>query len=105
MSHGIGRSGNLTEVQPKALGSSMLGSLANDFAHQTLKLLGISTCNYNVYFVGFTSCKAAIVVPLCTGMSLSLCMTTFRRQRPSARYVVWLRVDQKSCLKSIMHAG
>ena len=44
-------------------------------------------------------------MPLCTGMSLSLCMTSFRKQRPNAKYVVWSRIDQKSCFKSIYHAG
>ncbi|PAV70748.1 hypothetical protein WR25_05381 [Diploscapter pachys] len=93
LSHGVGRSGSLDEIQPKAIGSSMLACLANEFALHSLHVAGISTC------------KAAIVVPLCTGMSLSLCMTSFRKQRPNAKYVVWSRIDQKSCFKSIYHAG
>ncbi|VDL62049.1 unnamed protein product [Nippostrongylus brasiliensis] len=93
LSHGIGRSGNIADIQPKALGSSMLACLANEFALHALQEIGI------------TSCKAVVVVPLCTGMALSLCMGSWRRQRPSAKYVVWLRVDQKSCFKSIFHAG
>ena len=32
-------------------------------------------------------------------------MTSFRKQRPNAKYVVWSRIDQKSCFKSIYHAG
>ncbi|KAK6049909.1 putative O-phosphoseryl-tRNA(Sec) selenium transferase [Cooperia oncophora] len=38
-------------------------------------------------------------------MALSLCMGSWRRLRPEAKYVLWLRVDQKSCFKSIFHAG
>ncbi|KHJ91051.1 O-phosphoseryl-tRNA(Sec) selenium transferase [Oesophagostomum dentatum] len=38
-------------------------------------------------------------------MALSLCMGAWRKSRPHAKYVVWLRVDQKSCFKSILHAG
>ncbi|KAK6022183.1 putative O-phosphoseryl-tRNA(Sec) selenium transferase [Ostertagia ostertagi] len=79
LTHGIGRSGNIADIQPKALGSSMLACV--------------------------TSCKAALVVPICTGMALSLCMGSWRRLRPEAKYVLWLRVDQKSCFKSIFHAG
>ncbi|VDO92073.1 unnamed protein product [Heligmosomoides polygyrus] len=93
LSHGIGRSGNITDIQPKALGSSMLACLANEFALHAIQEIGV------------TACKAAVVVPICTGMALSLCMGSWRRLRPDAKYVVWLRVDQKSCFKSIFHAG
>ncbi|EYC39294.1 hypothetical protein Y032_0664g1317 [Ancylostoma ceylanicum] len=93
LSHGIGRSGNIGDIQPKALGSSMLACLANEFALHALQEIGVVTC------------KAALVVPLCTGMALSLCMGSWRKSRPMAKYVLWLRVDQKSCFKSILHAG
>ncbi|CAJ0590922.1 unnamed protein product [Cylicocyclus nassatus] len=93
LSHGIGRSGNIGDIQPKALGSSMLACLANEFALHALQEIGI------------VACKAALVVPLCTGMALSLCMGSWRKARPKAKYVVWLRVDQKSCFKCILHAG
>ncbi|KAJ1365288.1 O-phosphoseryl-tRNA(Sec) selenium transferase [Parelaphostrongylus tenuis] len=93
MSHGIGRSGNIMDLQPKAIGSSMLACLANEFALHVIQEIGV------------TACKAAIVVPMCTGMTLSLCMGSWRRSRPHAKYVLWLRVDQKSCFKSIFHAG
>uniref|UniRef100_A0A158P6F1 O-phosphoseryl-tRNA(Sec) selenium transferase n=1 Tax=Angiostrongylus cantonensis TaxID=6313 RepID=A0A158P6F1_ANGCA len=90
LSHGIGRSGNILDIQPKAIGSSMLACLANEFALHALQEIGMGT---------------AVVVPMCTGMTLSLCMGSWRKLRPHAKYVLWLRVDQKSCLKSIFHAG
>ncbi|CAB3397739.1 unnamed protein product [Caenorhabditis bovis] len=93
LAHGIGRSGNLLEIQPKALGSSMLACFANEFAMHSLQLLGLTTI------------RGCIVVPLCTGMSLSLCMSAWRKNRPNAKYVVFHRIDQKSSLKSIYHAG
>lgn len=71
----------------------MLACLANEFALHAIQEIGV------------TACKAAVVVPICTGMALSLCMGSWRRLRPDAKYVVWLRVDQKSCFKSIFHAG
>ncbi|KAK0423871.1 hypothetical protein QR680_008380 [Steinernema hermaphroditum] len=93
MSHGIGRSGNLTECQPKAQGSSMMAQIANEFALQTIKLMGVR------------SCKGALIVPMATGMALSLCLSSWRRSRPEAKYVIFSRIDQKSCFKSILFAG
>ncbi len=40
-SHGIGRSGDITEVQPKAVGSSIINKLANALALDALKLSGL----------------------------------------------------------------
>lgn len=91
--HGIGRSGDLTEVQPKAAGSSVMYQLTNALAKDALKTLGVQAV---------TSC---FVAPLATGMSLSLVFLTIRQQNPKARYIVWSRIDQKSCFKSITTAG
>ncbi|CAJ0577222.1 unnamed protein product, partial [Mesorhabditis spiculigera] len=93
LTHGIGRSGNLCEIQPKALGSSMLNCLANEFALHILHSIGLNCA------------RGALVVPVATGMALMLCMGSWRKARPNAKYVIWLRVDQKSCFKSILTAG
>ncbi|KAB7497499.1 O-phosphoseryl-tRNA(Sec) selenium transferase [Armadillidium nasatum] len=71
--HGIGRSGELTEVQPKA--------------------------------AGIRNCSDCILVPMATGMSLVLCLMTIRKERPNAKYVLWPRIDQKSCFKCIITSG
>lgn len=42
---------------------------------------------------------------MATGMSLVLTMLTFRTERPKSQYVIWSRIDQKSCIKSILTAG
>jgi len=55
--------------------------------------------------MSLTSMKKCLVMPVATGMTLSLCMMTLRTQRPAARYVVWSRIDQKSCFKSILTSG
>ena len=34
-----------------------------------------------------------------------LTLLAIRQQRPQARYVLWPRVDQKSCFKCIVSAG
>lgn len=44
------------------------------------------------------------LLPTCTGMSMTLGLLACKRP-PRARKVIWLRVDQKSCLKAITAAG
>ncbi len=54
----------------------------------------------------FRSCRDCFLVPMATGMALTLCLLALRRVRPpTAKYVVWSRIDQKSCFKSISCAG
>jgi len=93
LGHGIGRSGDICEVQPKAAGSSIINKLTNSMILDTLKLAGVSRV------------KQAFLVPTATGMALTLSMLYLRRKRPKARYVIWSRIDQKSCFKSILTAG
>ena len=40
LAHGIGRSGDITAVQPKAAGSSLLMKLTNSLALDVIKLSG-----------------------------------------------------------------
>jgi len=40
LGHGMGRSGDIAEIQPKAAGSSLVAKLANCFALDVLKLGG-----------------------------------------------------------------
>ncbi|KAI1732747.1 o-phosphoseryl-tRNA(Sec) selenium transferase, sepSecS domain-containing protein [Ditylenchus destructor] len=93
MSHGIGRSGSLCEVQPKALGSSMMAEIANGLALKVINEMGVP------------SCKRALVTPLATGMSMMLVLASWRQRNPKATHVIWSRIDQKSCFKCILAAG
>ena len=54
---------------------------------------------------GVRGAASCFVVPMATGMSLSLCFLTLRHRRPRARYIVWPRIDQKSCFKAMVTAG
>ncbi|KAF0992013.1 hypothetical protein HZS_3951, partial [Henneguya salminicola] len=92
LGHGIGRSGDLTEIQPKAAGSSLLYKLTNKLTSHALKLSKLQGVE-------------CLVVPMATGMTLALCIRTLAKQRDKARYVIWPRIDQKSCFKSILTAG
>ncbi|CAL1529704.1 unnamed protein product [Lymnaea stagnalis] len=91
--HGIGRSGDITAVQPKAAGSSVVMKVANNLVLDAIKLSGIH------------SAASCFVVPMATGMALVLCMLTMKLKRPNAKYVLWPRIDQKSCYKSMVTAG
>lgn len=93
-SHGIGRSGNLAEAQPKAIGSTILSNLTNELALDALRKIGL------------VSCQGCLVVPMATGMTLMLSLLHLKKSRPAgAKYVLWSRIDQKSCLKCILSAG
>ncbi|ALC45368.1 CG1427 [Drosophila busckii] len=91
--HGIGRSGDLLEAQPKAAGSTLLSNLTNALLLDLIRTLGV------------TSCAGCFLVPLATGMTLTLCLQALRKSRPAAKYVLWSRIDQKSCFKAIIAAG
>lgn len=91
--HGIGRSGEITAIQPKAAGSSVMMKLTNSLMLDVIKISGIQ------------SAASCFIVPMATGMSLSLCMLTFKQSRPNAKYVIWPRIDQKSCIKSMITSG
>jgi O-phosphoseryl-tRNA(Sec) selenium transferase len=93
LSHGIGRSGNISEQQPKAAGSSIIYKLTTYLASHALELAGL---NKPVH---------CLVLPFATGMTLTMCMLTMKKNKPLAKYVIWSRIDQKSCFKSIFTAG
>ena len=95
LSHGIGRSGEIAAVQPKAAGSSLISLLTNKLVKECLTSAGLSK----------ESVAEAIVLPFATGMSITFTLLTMKSTNPSARYVVWPRVDQKTCLKAIVAAG
>ena len=63
-----------------------------------LSLDFIQTC-------GITEVKDCIVLPLATGMSITMCLLSFHLKYPKATKVIWFRVDQKTCLKSILNTG
>lgn len=94
MSHGIGRSGNLTDAQPKAIGSTILNNLINELLRDVF------------HKIGLRNTKACLLVPMATGMTLMLVLLHVKSLRPAAaKYVLWSRIDQKSCLKCVLAAG
>lgn len=92
--HGIGRSGDLLDAQPKAAGSTLLSRLTNALILDLMQSVG-----------QLPSCAGCFLVPMCTGMTLTLCLQSLRKGRPRAKHVLWSRIDQKSCFKAITAAG
>ena len=106
LSHGMGRSGDITEPQPKAVGSSVLVKLT------LLLVLDIARRGSGLDAKG--PAAHGILLPLCTGMSMALVLSHLREAETSTststtqnnkNIVLWSRIDQKSCFKAIQSAG
>eukprot|EP00635_Sarcinochrysidales_sp_CCMP3193_P001000 CAMPEP_0118902776 /NCGR_PEP_ID=MMETSP1166-20130328/7917_1 /TAXON_ID=1104430 /ORGANISM="Chrysoreinhardia sp, Strain CCMP3193" /LENGTH=551 /DNA_ID=CAMNT_0006841991 /DNA_START=196 /DNA_END=1851 /DNA_ORIENTATION=+ len=104
LAHGVGRSGDIAAIQPKAAGSSLFAKLSNAMALDALQIAGL------------VEMKAAIVMPTATGLTLAICLLALRQKETQQQQqkkekkkkkdvVIWLRIDQKSCLKGIALAG
>lgn len=83
----------MTANQPKAAGSSLLLQLA-----RYLTVSALHELNYQ--FV-----SSVLLLPLATGMTISLALLTLAEMRPTRKYVLWSRIDQKTCLKAIITAN
>lgn len=99
LSHGMGRSGDITEPQPKAVGSSVLVKL-------TLLLL-LDVVRRGSGLDAKRSAAHGILLPMCTGMTMALVLSHLRESETdkSKNIVLWSRIDQKSCFKAIQSAG
>jgi len=106
--HGIGRSGDLLEPQPKAAGTSIMIQITY------LCLQSLLRKEAGLDFI--KSAKNVIVLPVCTGKSMEHALLWLTREKlkreraaqvppdSSSGVVLWCRIDQKSCLKSTMSA-
>jgi O-phospho-L-seryl-tRNASec:L-selenocysteinyl-tRNA synthase len=94
-SHGIGRSGSLTEIQPKAPGSTILYRITTKLLKSALKITGLRVGGLN----------ELLIMPVATGMAISFVLKAIALQRPKSRYVLMPRIDQKSCIKCVAAAN
>jgi O-phospho-L-seryl-tRNASec:L-selenocysteinyl-tRNA synthase len=103
LTHGIGRSGDVSAEQPKAIGSSILAKVTNILITDALKISGLKSIDTN----------STLLLPLCTGMSLSQVFQALRihlreekeKENVDKTRIVWTRLDQKTCIKSIQASG
>lgn len=124
LGHGIGRSGDVMEAQPKAVGSSALLRLTLrltlDAVRRGAGLDGTVGKGDNQ-----PSGPAAFgtLLPVCTGMTMALVLSGLRDRAQrlnntsasvdnecnndivERNIVLWSRIDQKSCYKAILTAG
>lgn len=114
LAHGMGRSGDITEPQPKAAGSSVLVQLALLLTLDALRRgSGLDGTKNKGMNNGGGPAAHGILLPLCTGMSMSLLLTSIRttvmdkdpETNATKNVVLWSRIDQKSCFKAIASAG
>jgi len=99
LAHGIGRSGDLTESQPKAFGSTLLYRLSTFLLLDAIRRGSGLTQPVSEF---------GLVVPMCTGMSMALILSSLRGHGNCNKKdgcVLWCRIDQKSCFKSILSSG
>ncbi len=114
LAHGMGRSGDIAAVQPKAAGafmcaliqlyltfyiclliwgagSSLIVKLTNSFLLDFVKICGV------------LGAKSALCLPLATGMAITTTFLGLKAQRPAAKFIIWSRIDQKTCFKVCTH--
>ena len=78
----------------QAAGSSLLVKLTNILTKHALMVAGM------------LDVKAVTVLPVATGMAITLTLLAMKAARPkTARYVLWPRIDQQTCLKAVVSAG
>jgi O-phospho-L-seryl-tRNASec:L-selenocysteinyl-tRNA synthase len=104
LTHGIGRSGNLSENQPKAAGSSLMLVLANKLVMHAMKLSAGLALPENAQKSNVLQGHVCQLVPMATGMTIALVLSALKKDAKK-RFVLWSRIDQKSALKAVRTAG
>lgn len=106
LGHGMGRSGDIMEPQPKAVGSSIMVQLTK---YMVLDCMRRGAGLRGDVDDGKCPARHGIILPLCTGMSMALVLSSLQRnmyKKGERRNVVlWSRIDQKTCYKAVLSAG
>mmetsp|Transcript_827 Transcript_827/g.1827 ORF Transcript_827/g.1827 Transcript_827/m.1827 type:complete len:556 (+) Transcript_827:146-1813(+) len=116
LGHGIGRSGDVMEAQPKAVGSSALLRLALRLILDAVRRGAGLNGNSGKGNQPSGPAANGTLLPVCTGMSIALVLSGLRDRakkidgvvsdsKPERNVVLWSRIDQKSCYKAILAAG
>ncbi|VWU50376.1 O-phosphoseryl-tRNA(Sec) selenium transferase, putative [Hepatocystis sp. ex Piliocolobus tephrosceles] len=87
--HGVGRSGNLEDAQPKSAGNAVLAKITTRMVKNLIKRFGIR------------SCEDVCILPYATGMCLSTCLLYLKNIRKESEYVILSRIDHKTIYKCI----
>ena len=103
LGHGIGRSGDITAIQPKAAGSSLIYQLTMQIMKNLIKK-------------DIKCIKNCLIFPMATGMALVMTLLTIKQrfinknkntenENNFPKYILWPRIDQKTCLKAMITSG
>eukprot|EP01084_Bolivina_argentea_P038724 71614_1 len=94
LGHGIGRSGDIAAIQPKAAGSSLINQITNKIVKNLIKM-------------DIKCIKNVLIFPFATGMAIVMSLLTLKQRlnNPNKKYILWPRIDQKTCLKAMITAG
>ena len=94
LGHGIGRSGDIAAIQPKAAGSSLINQMTNKVVKNLIKM-------------DIKCVKNVLIFPFATGMAIVMSLLTLKQRlnAPNKKYIIWPRIDQKTCLKAMITAG
>jgi O-phospho-L-seryl-tRNASec:L-selenocysteinyl-tRNA synthase len=126
LSHGIGRSGDIGATQPKAIGNSIIAKMTKCLVRDALRIVGVtnlldggvgggnsggSGSSSNAKKKKGDDSDYLCLLPCATGMSLSLTLMAAAREFfdeknvdtevSSKSFIIWSRIDQKSCLKAM----
>jgi len=104
LSHGIGRSGEIEDIQPKAIGSSLLYKLTSLLTLNMIQSVSFTDAVHKSFNKNEEPFKC-LLLPTATGLTIALTLLTLKQKKPKASLVIWSRIDQKSCLKAILTAG
>ncbi|KAL3823915.1 hypothetical protein ACHAXA_007886 [Cyclostephanos tholiformis] len=113
--HGIGRSGDVMEAQPKAVGSSALLRLTLRLTLDAVRRGAGLNGNIGKGDQSSGPASFGTLLPVCTGMAMALVLSGLRDRahkldaaagnETERNIVLWSRIDQKSCYKAILTAG
>ena len=97
LSHGIGRSGDIAAIQPKAAGSSLINKITNCMIKCLIKN-------------DIPKINDVLIFPMATGMAIVMTLLTirdriFKNKKIQPNFILWFRIDQKTCLKAMLTAG
>ena len=70
-----------------------------------VKLTKAMTLHILKKVVGLSCINDVIVLPFATGMAITLTLSAMKNEKPDLEYVIWPRIDQKTCLKAITCAN
>nr|XP_022904183.1 O-phosphoseryl-tRNA(Sec) selenium transferase [Onthophagus taurus]XP_022904184.1 O-phosphoseryl-tRNA(Sec) selenium transferase [Onthophagus taurus]XP_022904185.1 O-phosphoseryl-tRNA(Sec) selenium transferase [Onthophagus taurus] len=84
---------------------NLIQHFLSEIENDSLQLITTNLIDDLFKIMGIQHKFNSIILPVATGMSLTLTFLTCHKLKPKAKYILWSRIDQKSCFKAINTAG